>query len=370
MSARDGDRRPITLGPGVRPQRVESLWQRVDRNRVKSVAFSAAFVLAVSLLMSVFVSMVLFVVMLCVAAEALRSGTVVHVLRAVPFIFGAAFAITLTWVIWRLTRSERTLLRRFGARIALPGELAATKSVLKDVSIAAGFRYSPPLYLVDVDKVNAFALGRTHERAVLGVTQGFVDRIPPNEQRAVFANLMARVVTLDTRWATAVSALMGPVWGMREHDLRMEGGDWTDHEQRADAEAGARSGADAYASWIVLYGIAVVVTELLSWWHFESAWTASEKADAEGMLLLKDPRSMLRALEDVLDCDNLVPGAGDAYSQLFYCWAGFGFAPEDDPEFRRVARLREVLGAEGAVCEPAAIADGTVFAPQAPRLDA
>jgi hypothetical protein len=34
-------------------------------------------------------------------------------------------------------------------------------------------------------------------------------------------------------------------------------------------------------------------------------------------------------------------------SALFYCWAGFGYAPEDDPEMERLGRLREVLGAEG-----------------------
>jgi hypothetical protein len=43
-----------------------------------------------------------------------------------------------------------------------------------------------------------------------------------------------------------------------------------------------------------------------------------------------------------------VPAAGDAYSMLFYCWAGFGYAPEDDPEMERIPRLREVLGAAAA----------------------
>jgi hypothetical protein len=32
---------------------------------------------------------------------------------------------------------------------------------------------------------------------------------------------------------------------------------------------------------------------------------------------------------------------------VFYCWAGFGYAPEDDPEMARLSHLREVLGAEG-----------------------
>jgi len=74
----------------------------------------------------------------------------------------------------------------------------------------------------------------------------------------------------------------------------------------------------------------------------------AEKADAEAMLLLKDPAEMLAGLSRVLEVNNTVPGAMEAYSMLFFCWAGFGYAPEDDPEMVRVGRLREVLGAEGS----------------------
>ena len=76
-----------------------------------------------------------------------------------------------------------------------------------------------------------------------------------------------------------------------------------------------------------------------------------------------------RAIEHVLERNNHVPAAGDAYSQLFFCWAGFGFAPEQDPEMRRVARLRETLGAEGAPYVPRPNVPGWPTAPRAPRLD-
>ncbi len=117
------------------------------------------------------------------------------------------------------------------------------------------------------------------------------------------------------------------------------------------------------------YGLAVIVTELLAWYHREAAWTAAEKNDAEGMLLLRDPRSMLRAIEEVLERNNHVPTAGDAYSQLFFCWAGYGFAPEDDPEMRIRDSLREALGAEGAAYVPVPNVAGWPSAPRAPRME-
>jgi hypothetical protein len=57
---------------------------------------------------------------------------------------------------------------------------------------------------------------------------------------------------------------------------------------------------------------------------------------------------MLDALNHVLEADNTVSDAGEEYSMLFYCWAGFGYAPEGDPEMARSERLRQTLGVQGA----------------------
>lgn len=359
----------MTLPPGVRAGRIETLWERVDGNRVRFVVFTGLFILIVSTLTSVVAAVAAMVLTACALAETHMVDAVI-----VGYISGGAFIVALVattvWSIVRLMRSERWLLKRLGARITAKGEFAAVKSVFKDVTIAAGFEHSPPLYLIDTQRVNAFALGRSPSRSAVGITRGFVERLTPDQQRAVFANLIARIVTADTLWATAVSALMGPIWAMRDFDLkRDDSAVFADGSQTAGPVSRGRSARNdlAFAAFVT-YGLTVVITEVLSWWHQKAAWMAAEKADAEGMLLLKDPRSMLSALESVLDCNNHVPSAGDAYSQLFYCWAGFGFAPEDDPEYRRVARLREVLGAEGLAQRPAPNVPGWACPPPPPRI--
>jgi Zn-dependent protease with chaperone function len=212
----------------------------------------------------------------------------------------------------------------------------------------------------------------------VGVTQGFVDQLGEDEQRAVFANLMARLTNGDVRWATAVSGLVGPIWALRERDLRRESeSPLRDTEREQDgrsllAVTGASSSAGfGVIYYFLLYGLLILITELLLAGHQRSTLLTAEKADAEGMLLLKDPREMLRALETVLKADNTVPTAGEAHSALFYCWAGFGYAPEDDPEFERIARLREVLGIEGLTDGPETISPERVRAaltPVAPRV--
>jgi len=286
------------------------------------------------------------------------------VLRAGAVTFAVALVLATVWALYRLAGSELRLLDRLEARIVAGGDLRSTKSALRDMSLAAGLPKTPQLYLIDTPGVNAFVLGRSVDRVRIGVTRGLLDRVDIDAQRAVFATLIARVLTLDTLWATAVSALMGPIWALRVVDFRR------DEEVLGRPTRRATSSIDDWGLLgLVVYGLVVILTELPAWYHREAAWTAAEKNDAEGMLLLKDPRSMLRAIEQVLERNNHVPSAGDAYSQLFFCWAGFGFAPEDDPEMRRIARLREALGAEGAAYVPRPNVPGWPSAPRAPRME-
>ncbi|MDZ4167726.1 MAG: M48 family metalloprotease [Coriobacteriia bacterium] len=361
------------VAPGVRVAHIEPLQRRIERNRLRFVAFMVLFTTAVALGFAVTATVAYLFVALLLFGEVDRfvhfsDGAAATLLLIVPV---AAFAIglfgSLGWALVQLSRSETVLIRRLDARMPKGGTLLATKGVLRDIAIAAGLPKTPPFYVIDTSKVNAFVVGRTPDRARIGVTRGMLEKIPVDEQRAVFANLMARVLSGDTLWATAVSAIMGPIWAVREHDLRQ---DHTRVDEIVRSDAGAATGGrgDWRLAVLVFYGALVVVTELFAWYHCEAAWKAAEKADAEGMMLLKDPRSMLRAIERVLERDNFVPTAGDAYSQLFFCWAGFGFAPEDDPEMRRVARLRETLGAEGAAYVPRPNVPGWPIAPPPPRL--
>jgi Zn-dependent protease with chaperone function len=331
---------------------IEPLWDRIERNRLKTGAFLAVFVGAAGLSAALFVAVAgVFLGVVLVS----RSGTddyfsVLPYLIVAALVVGAAVAVI--HVVRMLTRPERRLPKLFGAVRSETGTLIETKSALHDMALAAGFRHSPPLWVIDeCERVNAFALGMSEETAIVGVTRGFTERLSADSQRAVFANLMARLAAGGTFSATVISAILGPIWENRAARLRGDEGPEdrpTSPALVADMALGYRRATDGVAIRFLLGFLAVALTEALMAGHERASLAAAEKADAEGMLLLKDPSAMLRALEDVLEANNTVPGAGEAYSMLFYCWAGFGYAPEDDPEMERIGRLREVLGAQGA----------------------
>jgi len=334
---------------GVRRDRVEPLWDRIDANRFKVGVFLVAFVLSAGAATALLTG----VAGVFAAVVLLRGDGTTTFLSALPMVMvgavalGAALAIAHT--VRMLAHPERRLPGQFGAVPTQMGAFLETKSALHDMAIAAGYPHSPQLWMIDdCDRVNAFALGLKDSRAVVGVTRGFAERLTPDDQRAVFANLMARLRSGDTLWATVVSAVMGPIWATRAAQFRaQERSNELGEGVGLAALSQSRDGSGSIVAMFVLGFIAVVLTELMMAGHERAAMVAAEKADAEGMLLLKDPRAMLDGLQRTLEANNTVPGAGEEYSMLFYCWAGFGYAPEDDPEMERLGRLREVLGAEG-----------------------
>lgn len=346
----------------VRERRVEPLWDRVDRNRIELAVFIILLIAGSAAASAVLLGIVLLSVMLFIE-ETVRWAVVFENLPAAFALWcTTAAAGVAVYVALALARCERWLLAKFEARLAPRGELLPTKHALKDMAIAAGFDVAPSLWVIETSNVNAFVFAKGRRRPVVGVTRGLAERLTPDEQRAVFANLMARLRAGDTIWATGVTAIMAPLWTVR--DLGLTGREDPSRNPVRALELATEEGVrhihpylDArmllFVAWMFpVATLFVIISEYIAFGHRRSQLRHAEVADAEGMLLLKDPRSMLSALEKCVRFNNFVPTVGPGFTQLFYCWTGDGSTDDEhDPEYRRIMRLREVLGVEG-LAEP------------------
>ncbi len=360
----------------VRRKRIEPLWDRVDRNRVRLALFLAMFFLATTLSLGLFVALAVLIGAVFVVGSMAEAGMWMSVESfgaVLTWAFAGSGVGVLVYMMWALSRDERWFARRLGATLAPKGELLQTKYALKDMAIASGFEVAPALYVIETPNVNAFVYQRGHRRAVVGVTRGLTSRLTSDEQRGVFANLMARLQQGDMLWASAVTALMSPLWRMRDKQIDANEQLLFGDDSRPVLD---RPGGEFYVSSIEVYGVAIltlftVISEFLAFGHRSSQLKHAETADAEGMLLLKDPLPMLSAIEKSVRFNNFVPTAGPGMTQLFYAWTGeCSTDDEEDPEMRRVTRLREVLGVEGmALPEPARNESTFLVAPPAPRLE-
>ena len=362
--------KPVSAAP--RRDRMEPLWDRVDANRIRLAAFVVLFVGGSVLGFDLFlIAPVTFFFVLRAYGDA-SPVQAMSVFWLAVTTFSVAFgAIASAWAAFTLLRSEKWLLKRLDAALVPRGEEIETKMALKDMAIAAGLPVAPALYLLDTRSTNAFVFAARRRRAVVGVTRGFLTKLSIDEQRAVFANLVARLNSGDTITSTGITALMWPVhvWRMSRRTADDELMIKTPHETPSRQ---ADSDGNGLVLLLFFFGVGfAILSELVAAGHRRSQLSTAEKADAEGMLLLKDPNSMLDALRHCVELDNLVPSAGEAFSELFYCWTGASTNDDEDPEWERVARLREVLGVEGATWPggDVSVDEGMLLPPKAPRLE-
>lgn len=363
--------------------RVEPLWRRVERNRRRLALFTAGFLVAsaIAAVLTVMPTLWLLSVFALGLAGTFADGTVAEQFRVLG---GAIFAHPVWFVACAsalgtfagalhlqdaLSRPLRLQLHAMGAKWVEFEQMRETRSALRDMAIAAGVTDPPPdLFVLDSTGVNAFLIGRTGHQPLCVVTKALVRQFSADEQRAVFANLMSRYLAGDVQWATAVSAAMSPLWRWRDRDLYGGRSPEPVREQytyvagdtrgvrylstvfEADTDHGERATLTMLGLGplgLGAYAVAVIVSELVMSGHRSSQLIAAEKADAEGMLLLKEPVVMLRTLRKAVEADNRVRLGVPMYAGLFYIWAGDGLADDDDPEWQRVEHLRQVLGVEG-----------------------
>lgn len=360
-------------------RRREPLWDRVDRNRLRLVGYLVVFAAVFALSVSVVVAALAGVTLLLFDEEGNPSPVqwIGHtVFSRGPWIpLAAGLALAFAYEVWALARDERWLLRRLRAEISPKGADLPTKMALKDMAIAAGMPIAPAMHVLATPNVNAFIFRAPGRRAVVGATRGLMTRLTPDQQRAVFANLVARLESGDAMVSSAVASLLAPLNWFRAERLRA--GD-DENSRLAAGTSEVRDHSPSVlaglgplgAAFLVLAFPVVLGGELLAAFQRRSHLVASEKVDAEGMLLLKEPAAMLSALETCVRLNNNVAGADETLGDLFYSWTGDTTDDESDPEWHRVARLREVLGVEGWVPDEDAGAAAAALPPEAPRLEA
>jgi heat shock protein HtpX len=108
-----------------------------------------------------------------------------------------------------------------GAQPADKAQYPRLYHVVETVAIAAGLPQPPPIYIVDDPAPNAFAAGRSPEKAYVCVTTGLLNLMDERELEGVIAHEMSHVRNHDVRLMTLVSVLVGVVALLSDFLLRV-----------------------------------------------------------------------------------------------------------------------------------------------------
>jgi heat shock protein HtpX len=213
-----------------------------------------------------------------------------------------------------------------GAHPADPKQYPRLYHVVETVAIAAGLPQPPPVYIVDDPAPNAFAAGRSPEKAYVCVSTGLLNLMDERELEGVIAHELSHVRNRDVRLMSLVAVLVGVVALFSDFLLRISffGG---------GRRSGGSGGAIAFAlglAALMLAPIAAVLIQLAVSRRREylaDASAAEITGDGEGLALalrklLLDTTQTQHASRAVAHLyienpQNQAVGVGRTFSSLF-----------------------------------------------------
>ncbi|MCK5943190.1 MAG: M48 family metalloprotease, partial [Planctomycetes bacterium] len=121
-----------------------------------------------------------------------------------------AGAIAVVMNVGAFLYSDKIVLRISRARVIERAQAPALFGMVEELATKAGLPM-PKVAVVPDATPNAFATGRSPDRAVVAVTEGLLQLVDPRELRGVIAHELAHVKHRDTLIATIAAAGAGAI---------------------------------------------------------------------------------------------------------------------------------------------------------------
>ena len=84
-------------------------------------------------------------------------------------------------------------------------------NIVEEMKIAAGLAHMPEIYIIDDPAMNAFATGRSPEKAAIVVTSGLLESLDRDQLQGVVAHEMAHIQNRDVFYMMIVGVMVGTI---------------------------------------------------------------------------------------------------------------------------------------------------------------
>lgn len=211
--------------------------------------------------------------------------------------------------------SDKIALYSMGGRIVTPEEAPELHGVI-DRLCAMSDLPKPLVAIADSDLPNAFATGRSPQRAVVCATTGILRRLTPEELEGVLAHELSHVAHRDVAVMT-VASFLGVLAGMITRMVFYSGmyGGFGGDRRRDNDNNGTAVVLAVLAVSIVVYAVSFVLIRTLSRYR-ELA------ADRAGAMLTGRPSALAAALTKVTGDMARIPTrdlrAAEAFNAFFF----------------------------------------------------
>jgi len=195
------------------------------------------------------------------------------------------------------------------------------KNIVEEISIAAGLKTVPRVYVMEDENINAFATGFKEQDSAVCVTRGLLKNLNREETEGVVAHEVSHILNKDTLLMTTISAILGTMifvqlfaWrSLRFMTFGYRG-------SRSSRKKDSGSGAYIIFALLVIALLATLFSFIGRLTFFAVSRSREYLADAKGVELTRNPLGLSGALRKIAKTQRVkgkVKGATSATAHLF-----------------------------------------------------
>jgi heat shock protein HtpX len=245
-------------------------------------------------------------------------------------IISIIFSISYVWFSYFF--SDKIAIASVGARLADSREYKQYYDLVEGLSLASGMPM-PKLYIMNNPAINAFASGRSPDKAVICVTTGALEKLDKRELEGVLAHELSHIANYDIRFVTLVAVMVGMIAIISQIFLRSL---WF---RSSDSDSG-RGNAIFMLIGIALAILAPIIVQLV---QLAISRKRELAADSSAVKFMRTPTGLIGALRKIKGNSEMKHISG-AVSPLFIArpnkaWALFETHPPLDFRIQRLSRM-------------------------------
>ena len=207
---------------------------------------------------------------------------------------------------------DRILLAASRARRLRRDDHPVLWNVVEEMCIASGLAKMPEVYILDEAAPNAFATGRSPERAAVAVTAGLLETLDRDGLQGVVAHELGHIKNRDTLYLTVAGVMLGAVVLLADFGARAlwYGGG----RRRTSSDRGGGAQAVMVVVAVALVVLAPIAAQLL---YFALSRRREYLADASAAIYTRYPEGLARALEKLASSTKPLAAASRATAPMY-----------------------------------------------------
>ncbi len=210
---------------------------------------------------------------------------------------GGLMIAIFVWILLTLTSyfsGDSIFLSISGARKIKREDHEVLWNVVEEMKIASGMHEMPAIYIIDDPAPNAFATGRSPDKASVAVTTGLLERLTRSELQGVIAHEIGHIRNRDVLYMMMIGVMVGAIAMLGDMGVRMLffGG----RGRRRTSSEGGQAQAVIMIIAIVLMILAPIIAQIV---YFAVSRKREYLADASASQFTRYPEALASALEKI-----------------------------------------------------------------------